>query len=106
MWYIFPQIAGLGSSATSRKYSISGLDEARAYLAHPLLGPRLRECISLVLATSGRSAREIFGFPDYLKFRSCMTLFSLSTTDRQPFEAALDKYFGGSGDPRTVRLLD
>ncbi|HBH81499.1 MAG TPA: DUF1810 domain-containing protein, partial [Nitrospira sp.] len=75
IWFIFPQIAGLGHSAMAQQFAIGSLDEAKAYLQHPVLGPRLRECAQLVLDVEGRSAEEIFGYPDYLKFRSCMTLF-------------------------------
>ena len=106
MWYVFPQIAGLGMTATSKRYSISGLDEARAYLDHRLLGPRLRECTALVNAVEDRSAQCIFGHPDYLKFRSCMTLFSRATDDNAEFVEALDKYYDGESDTLTLARLD
>lgn len=105
MWFIFPQIAGLGHSSTSRYYAISGREEAEAYLAHPLLGARLRECTSLVNAVQGRSAHQIFGSPDDLKFRSCMTLFAECAEDGAVFRAALEKYFGGEKDPLTLERL-
>jgi uncharacterized protein (DUF1810 family) len=105
MWYVFPQLAGLGSSAMAKKYSIASLDEARAYLGHPVLGSRLREWTGLVLAVRESAIEEIFGHPDYLKFRSCMTLFSLAAPDEQLFVAALDKYFGGTRDPATIGLV-
>ena len=95
MWFVFPQIAGLGFSERSRRYAISGLDEARAYLAHPVLGPRLRECVRLVLAVEGRSAHEIFGSPDDRKLHSSLTLFAQASDDAI-FSLALKKYFGDS----------
>jgi uncharacterized protein (DUF1810 family) len=110
MWCVFPQLQGLGLSATARRFAITGLEEARAYLAHPLLGARLRECTRMVLAIEGRTAHGIFGSPDDLKLRSCLTLFaaaapgSASPADRV-FPAALAKYYGGEPDPRTVELL-
>ncbi len=105
MWYFFPQIQGLGWSSTSRKFAISGRDEAEAYLAHPVLGERLRECTRLVNAAEGRTAEEIFGYPDYLKFRSSMTLFSRVGSEPQVFLDALDKYFEGTPDERTLERL-
>jgi uncharacterized protein (DUF1810 family) len=114
MWFIFPQLHGLGSSATAQRFAIGSLDEARAYLAHPLLGARLRECTHLVNGIEARSARAIFGYPDYLKFRSCMTLFAHAarhalsapgTGVDDPFGAALEKYFAGEADPLTEELL-
>jgi len=104
MWFVFPQLRGLGRSATAQHYGIGSKAEAQAYWAHPLLGPRLRECTELALAVDGRSANEIFGPPDDLKFRSCMTLFAAATGERL-FRRALDKYFGGSDDAQTLRLL-
>jgi uncharacterized protein (DUF1810 family) len=104
MWFIFPQIAGLGSSATAQHYAIRSLDEARAYLAHPVLGPRLRECAQALLSVPGRSAREILGHPDDLKLRSSMTLFARAADDPAPFEAVLDRYYDGP-DPLTLTLL-
>ncbi|NOS79412.1 MAG: DUF1810 domain-containing protein [Nitrospira sp.] len=105
IWFIFPQIAGLGRSGTAQKFAIGSLDEAKAYLQHPVLGPRLRECTQLVLNVDGRSAEEIFGYPDYLKFRSCMTLFMTATTDNTIFKSALLKYFDGKLDQLTLDLL-
>ncbi len=104
MWFVFPQIAGLGSSPTARRYALSGLDEARAYLAHPVLGPRLREASRAVLAVEGRSAEQILGHPDDLKLRSSMTLFARAADDPAVFEAVLERYYDGP-DPRTVELL-
>jgi len=105
MWFIFPQLRGLGHSQLSLRYAISDVAEATAYLDHPVLGNRLRECTQLVNAIEGRGAREIFGYPDFLKFRSCMTLFGRATEDRQIFAAALNRYFEGEEDPVTLRLL-
>lgn len=106
IWYVFPQILGLGASAMSRKYAISGRDEARAYSEHAILGARLRECTQLVLAIEGRTAEEIFPHPDDLKFRSSMTLFERCAADPALFRAALDKYFAGKPDPVTLERLD
>ena len=105
IWYVFPQIAGLGSSATSRRYAIRSAAEARAYLAHPLLGPRLVECFEAALGVDGRSAHEIFGSPDDLKFRSCATLFACVAPPGSVFQRALEKYFGGERDSGTLELL-
>ncbi len=105
IWYAFPQLAGLGSSAMSRKYAISSCEEARAYADHPVLGPRLRECTQLVLDVQGRTAEDIFPYPDDLKFRSCMTLFERCAADPALFRAALDKYFDGKPDPLTLGIL-
>lgn len=105
MWFIFPQLEGLGSSAAARAFAISGLDEARAYLAHPVLGARLRECCALVNRVEGRSAHEIFGDPDDMKFRSCLTLFAAAAPEEKLFAQALEKYFGGERDARTVAGL-
>jgi uncharacterized protein (DUF1810 family) len=104
MWFVFPQIAGLGSSPTAQRYAIGSLDEARAYLAHPVLGPRLRECARALLALEGRSARDILGYPDDLKLRSSMTLFARAADDPEVFQAVLDRYYDGP-DPLTVKLL-
>jgi uncharacterized protein (DUF1810 family) len=101
MWFVFPQLKGLGRSAMAQHYGIASPAEARAYWAHPLLGPRLAQCTGLVLAIDGRSVHEIFGSPDDLKFRSCMTLFAQATGEPL-FTRALEKYFGGEADPRTV----
>jgi uncharacterized protein (DUF1810 family) len=105
MWYIFPQITGLGHSGTAQRFAISSLEEAKAYLQHPVLGPRLRECTQLVLNVNGRSAEQIFGYPDNLKFRSCLTLFVTATTDNKIFKDALVKYFEGKPDQLTLDLL-
>ena len=105
MWFIFPQIAGLGHSAMARRYAISSRSEASAYLDHPVLGPRLRECTRLVNAIEGRSAHEIFGSPDDVKFRSCMTLFAEVTVDNDAFDAALRRFFDGERDPATLARL-
>ena len=102
MWFVFPQIAGLGHSAMAQRYAIADLDEARAFLAHPILGPRLKQCTELVLAVQGKSAHEIFGSPDDLKFRSSMTLFAAAAPGEKIFRAALDKYFSGKGDRLTL----
>jgi uncharacterized protein (DUF1810 family) len=104
MWFIFPQLKGLGSSPTAVVFAIGSLAEARAYLAHPLLGARLRECTQRLLALQGRTAHEVFGYPDDLKFRSCMTLFAHADPDG-PWRAALERYFAGEEDPRTRELL-
>jgi uncharacterized protein (DUF1810 family) len=105
MWFIFPQIQGLGSSDLARRFAISSLAEARAYLEHPVLGPRLRECSALVAAADGRSIDDIFGYPDNMKFRSSMTLFARATPDNQVFDDCLRKYFGGEDDPATLAQL-
>jgi uncharacterized protein (DUF1810 family) len=105
IWFIFPQLAGLGRSPTAARFAISSLDEARAYLAHEVLGPRLRECTRLVNAIHGRSVDDIFGWPDNLKVRSSMTLFAHATTDNEDFVALLDTFYSGEEDPATVDLL-
>ena len=105
MWFVFPQIQGLGRSPTAQRFAISSRAEAEAYLRHEVLGPRLRECTRLVSALDGRSIEEIFGYPDYLKFRSSMTLFAHAAADNQVFLEALRKYFGGEEDPLTVERL-
>ena len=102
---MFPQLAGLGRSDTARHYALSSLDEARAYLAHPLLGPRLIGCTNLVNAVEDRSAHQIFGYPDDLKFHSSMTLFASAQPDEPAFADALRKYFGGALDRLTVERL-
>lgn len=104
IWFIFPQIRGLGRSPVSMEYAISSRDEAQAYLQHPILGPRLKECTRLVLAVEGRSAQDIFGSPDDMKFRSCMTLFEQVAPD-EIFQLALQKYFGGVPDRLTLERL-
>ena len=105
MWFIFPQIAGLGHSAMSQRFALSSLDEAAAYLAHPVLGPRLRECATIVAGIAGRSASEIFGGPDDLKFRSSMTLFARAAPGEQIFTQCLRLYFRGEEDPETLARL-
>jgi uncharacterized protein (DUF1810 family) len=107
MWFVFPQLAGLGRSSTARFYGISSIDEARAYLAHPVLGPRLDLCTRIVLASASPSIQAIFGSPDDLKFRSCMTLFSRAADDPDnPFRQALDRWCGGRSDEQTLALID
>jgi uncharacterized protein (DUF1810 family) len=105
MWFVFPQIAGLGLSATSRRYAITSLAEATAYLEHPVLGPRLVECASIVAGLSGLTAEQIFGGIDAQKLRSSMTLFLHAQPDQQAFRQVLDKYFGGAADPATEQRL-
>jgi uncharacterized protein (DUF1810 family) len=105
MWFVFPQLAGLGRSPTAQLYAVSGADEARAYLAHPVLGPRLVECAGAALAVEGRSAAEVLGPPDDLKLRSSATLFAHVSPPGSVFHRLLDHYFGGEPDPATLRLL-
>jgi uncharacterized protein (DUF1810 family) len=105
MWFVFPQVQGLGLSAISQHYAITGLDEARAYLAHPVLGTRLAECVEVVNAVQGRSAHEIFGTPDDLKLRSSLTLFAEAAPDKPVFAEALAKYFAGEPDAATLEKL-
>lgn len=105
MWFIFPQLQGLGHSAMAQQYGIGSAEEAQVYLQHPLLGARLLECTRLVNAVHQRSAREIFGSPDDLKFRSCMNLFSRVPGAPTIFQSALERYFAGIADPRTLQLL-
>jgi uncharacterized protein (DUF1810 family) len=105
IWFIFPQVAGLGYSTMSQLYAISSLDEARAYLAHPVLGARLRECAAIVLATTGRTALEIFGSIDAIKLRSSMTLFHRATPDEPVFAQVLERYYGGRADEVTDTRL-
>ena len=106
MWFIFPQIAGLGNSSTTKYYAIKSIDEARHYLSHPVLGPRLLECAETVLAIRGRSVSEIFGYPDDLKLRSSMTLFACVAGPDSVFDRVLDVYFDGERDGRTLQLLE
>ena len=106
MWFVFPQLKGLGRSSTATKFGIASRLEAEAYLLDPVLGPRLRECTRLVNQVDGRSIEEIFGYPDNLKFRSSMTLFARTANDNAVFVQALDKYFAGEPDPATLELLD
>jgi len=105
MWFVFPQVAGLGLSPMARRYAIASIEEAKAYLAHPILGPRLRECTAAVMALAGRTAHQVFGSPDDLKFRSSMTLFTEAAPQEPLFPAALGKFFGGDPDPRTQEIL-
>lgn len=109
MWFVFPQILGLGTSGMARRYAISSLAEAQAYLRHPLLGERLSQCSALALAVEGKSAAEIFGYPDELKFRSSMTLFAHAAQEegvpRSVFAECLRKYFGGQPDAGTLAKL-
>ena len=105
MWYIFPQIQGLGFSQTAQFYAIQDLAEAKDYLAHPVLGARLKEISSALLDLDGLSASEIFGYPDDLKLRSCMTLFCLADLNCDIFEKVLNKYYDGKADDRTIRIL-
>ena len=105
IWFIFPQVAGLGSSEMSQRYAISSLEEARAYLAHPLLGPRLRACAAIVLATTGRTALEIFGSIDAVKLSSSMTLFHRAAPDEPVFAQVLERFYGGTPDAATDARL-
>ena len=105
MWYIFPQIQGLGFSSTAQYYAIRDLEEAKEYLAHPVLGARLREISSALLELDGLSAHEIFGYPDDLKLRSSMTLFRLADLDCPIFQDVIDKYYDGEADKKSIRIL-
>jgi uncharacterized protein (DUF1810 family) len=105
MWFVFPQIEGLGQSPMSYRYAIASLDEARAYLAHPVLGARLREGVSLMLAHEGRTPTSILGGIDAVKFRSSLTLFAMADPDEPLFQRALDAFYGGVQDPQTLALL-
>ena len=105
MWFVFPQVEGLGLSAMSQRYAITGLAEARAYLQHPVLGTRLVECATVLAATDGKSAAEILGAVDAMKLRSSMTLFAAAAPDQPAFSAVLTKYFGGSPDEATLARL-
>ena len=105
MWFVFPQIAGLGRSAMAQRYALGSLEEARAYLAHPVLGPRLVRCAGLVNAVEGRTVNAILGSPDDLKFHSCMTLFALARPGEGVFWRALDQHFGGASDPFTTEKV-
>lgn len=104
IWFIFPQLRGLGRSSTAHRYGVASLDEARAYLRHPVLGPRLQECADLLLTHQERSATAILGHPDDMKVRSSMTLFGRAGDD-EVFRAVLDAFYGGQEDPATVALL-
>jgi uncharacterized protein (DUF1810 family) len=105
MWFVFPQIGGLGHSAMSERFAIDSLSEARAYLAHPVLGPRLRECAGIVLSTRERTATQIFGSTDAMKLRSCVTLFHRAAPDEPLFVQILDRYYSGVADETTDALL-
>jgi uncharacterized protein (DUF1810 family) len=105
MWFVFPQLRGLGSSPTAVRFGISSADEARAYLAHELLGSRLRECARLVARIDGRSARDVFGSPDDMKLRSSMTLFARASDDNADFVTVLEKFYEGEEDPATLARL-
>jgi uncharacterized protein (DUF1810 family) len=105
MWFIFPQVAGLGTSEMARRYAIRSTREATAYLAHPLLGQRLQECTGALLAVAGKTAEEILGYPDHLKLQSSMTLFAAVSADQSLFHQVLQRYFSGVWDERTVEYL-
>ena len=106
MWFIFPQVAGLGHSWKSEFYAISSLAEAQAYVAHPVLGPRLLECARILIEIGGSDPQQVFGQVDAMKLRSSMTLFMLAAPDKPVFREVLDRYFGGHADDRTKRLLE
>ena len=106
MWFVFPQIKGLGFSAMAQRYAIGSLDEARAYLSHSILGERLRDCTELVLLHRDKTVREVFGSPDDLKFHSSMTLFASATQQAEPFQGALHSFFNGKQDEATLHSLD
>ena len=106
MWFVFPQIAGLGNSEMARKYAIPNLADAKAYLSHDLLGSRLRECTEAVLAVEGRTAHEILGSPDDMKLKSCMTLFEVADGPDSIFSSILEKYFEGQRDERSLTILN
>ena len=105
MWYIFPQFEGLGTSPTSRRYSVKSVAEAKAFLAHPVLGPRLSECAEAAVRVEGLSARQLFGYPDDMKLRSCATLFASVSPGGSVFHRVLEKYFHGESDAETLRLI-
>jgi len=105
MWFIFPQVVGLGNSFMARKYAITSAAEAKAYLAHPLLGPRLRECVEALLAVDYRSVEQIMGDPDFLKLRSSMTLFTVVSPPESRFSDLLKKFYGGKRDESTISFL-
>ncbi len=105
MWFIFPQLDGLGSSAMAKRYAIKSSAEAKAYLAHPILGPRLAKCAEVLLGLEGLSAHDIFGFPDELKLKSCATLFAVVSAPGSVFQRLLDRCYGGETDAATLRLL-
>jgi uncharacterized protein (DUF1810 family) len=105
MWFVFPQIRGLGSSSMAQRYAIASRQEARAYHEHPVLGARLQQCTQLVLNIEDRRAEQIFGYPDDMKFRSCMTLFAQAAPEESVYRAALQKYFAGEPDARSLEIL-
>src|SRR5262245_65843494 len=105
MWYIFPQIDGLGFSSMAKRYAIKSIDEAKAYLAHPILGPRLLECADAAVRVEGKTATEIFGYPDDLKLCSCATLFACASPPGSVFERLLVKFYGGERDNQTLQIL-
>lgn len=105
MWYVFPQVDGLGHSAMAERYALAGIDEARAYLAHPLLGPRLQACVTALLQHHDKSAREMLGSPDYLKLRSCLTLFAQAAPGNPLFQLALVQFYDGEPDALTLAML-
>src|SRR5882724_314431 len=105
MWFTFPQIAGLGHSWMARRYAIASLEEAQAYLAHPILGARLRECVGILNGLRGKTVEEIMGYPDDVKLRSCLTLFARASSETQEFLDALEKYYGGNMDTETLKRL-
>jgi len=106
MWFVFPQVAGLGHSAIGARYAIASRDEAVAYLAHPVLGPRLRACAEAVLGVTGKTAHDIFSYPDDLKLRSSMTLFARLAEPDSPFQRVLERYYAGEEDPATIAVLE
>jgi uncharacterized protein (DUF1810 family) len=105
MWFIFPQIDGLGHSSTAKYYSIKSINEAKEYIDHPILGKRLLECSNLILKIQGKSVEDIFGYPDYLKLKSCMTLFNYAVPKQKVFADVLNKYFAGEQDEQTISIL-
>ena len=105
MWFIFPQIHGLGSSGTAIRYALKSFEEAKAYLAHPVLGPRLLACCQALMGGDGKSATDVLGYPDDIMLRSSMTLFALAAENPDPFLQVLSKYFGGHPDPATCEIL-
>ncbi|GLO51255.1 hypothetical protein D3C81_785890 [compost metagenome] len=105
MWYVFPQLDGLGHSAMAERYALAGIDEARAYLAHPLLGPRLEACVTALLQHRDKSAREMLGSPDHLKLRSCLTLFARAAPGNPLFQLALVQFYDGEPDALTLAML-
>lgn len=106
MWFIFPQIDGLGTSTTARFYSIKNIDEASAYLNHPIVGKRLLECSAILLTINDKSADDILGFPDYVKLQSCMTLFSITFPQEKIFKEVLGKYYKDQMDEKTIKIIE